>query len=76
MFSVAAHEFLYLRVQRPSLEDVSNAPQSPAARNILRLIERLASIRALGLDRARADMIPASVACRDMVGRVWLVPLA
>src|SRR3546814_1008494 len=37
-----------------------NAPQSPAARNILRLIERLASIRALGLDRARADMIPAS----------------
>src|SRR3546814_10883276 len=26
-----------------------NAPQSPAARNILRLIERLASIRALGL---------------------------
>jgi hypothetical protein len=36
-----------------------NAPQSPAARNILRLIERLAYIRALGLDRARADMIPA-----------------
>jgi hypothetical protein len=33
--------------------------QSPAARNILRLIERLAYIRALGLDRARADMIPA-----------------
>lgn len=31
----------------------------PAARNILRLIERLAYIRALGLDRARADMIPA-----------------
>ncbi len=28
-----------------------NAPQSPAARNILRLIERLAYIRALDLDR-------------------------
>src|SRR3546814_192730 len=36
-----------------------NAPQSPAARNILRLIERLTHIRALDLDRARADMIPA-----------------
>jgi hypothetical protein len=37
-----------------------NAPQSPAAAaHILRLIERLAYIRALGLDRARADMIPA-----------------
>src|SRR3546814_1937183 len=33
-----------------------NAPQSPAARTILRLIERLAYVRALGLDRARADM--------------------
>src|SRR3546814_14540526 len=37
-----------------------NASQSPAARNILRLIERLAYVRALGLDRGRADMIPAS----------------
>src|SRR3546814_14114472 len=36
-----------------------NAPQPPAARNILRLIERLTPIRALDLDRARADMIPA-----------------
>src|SRR3546814_21176604 len=36
-----------------------NAPQSPAARNILRLIERLAYIPALGLDRARADMLPS-----------------
>src|SRR3546814_3166010 len=30
-----------------------------SARNILRLIERLTHIRALDLDRARADMIPA-----------------
>src|SRR3546814_11843804 len=37
-----------------------NAPQSPAARNILRLIERLAHVRALGLAPGRADMIPAS----------------
>src|SRR3546814_14322175 len=37
-----------------------NASQSPAARNILRLIERPAYVRALGLDRGRADMIPAS----------------
>src|SRR3546814_14252854 len=36
-----------------------NAPQSPAARNILRLIERLTHIRALDLYRARADIIPA-----------------
>src|SRR3546814_2208521 len=36
-----------------------NAPQSPAARTILSLIERLAYVRALGLDRARADLIPA-----------------
>lgn len=36
-----------------------NAPQSPAPRNILRLLERLEHVRTLGLDRARAAMIPA-----------------
>src|SRR3546814_16000005 len=36
-----------------------NAPQSPAARTILRLIERLAYVRALALARARAHIIPA-----------------
>lgn len=36
-----------------------NAPQSPAPRNILRLLERLDHVRALGLDPARATMIPA-----------------
>src|SRR3546814_9507806 len=36
-----------------------NAPQSPAASNILRLIERLTHIRALEPHRARPDMTPA-----------------
>src|SRR3546814_14636819 len=36
-----------------------NAPQSPPARNILRLLERLASIHALGLDSTRDDITPA-----------------
>src|SRR3546814_19617988 len=36
-----------------------NAPQSPAARNILRLLARLTHIRALYHDRARSDLIPA-----------------
>ena len=36
-----------------------NAPQSPAARNILRLLERLDHVRTLGLDSALAGMIPS-----------------
>jgi TnpA family transposase len=37
-----------------------NAPQSPAPRNILRLLERLDHVRNLGLDLARAAMIPSA----------------
>nr|ART36135.1 B176 [uncultured bacterium] len=37
-----------------------NAPQSPAARNILRLLERLDHVRMLGHDPARATMIPSA----------------
>ncbi|WP_339454466.1 DUF4158 domain-containing protein, partial [Pseudomonas sp. EA_5y_Pfl2_R50] len=37
-----------------------NAPQSPAARNILRLLERLDHVRTLGLDPSRAAMIPSA----------------
>ena len=37
-----------------------NAPQSPAARNILRLLERLDHVRMLGIDPARAAMIPSA----------------
>ena len=37
-----------------------NAPQSPAARNILRLLERLDHVRTLGLDQSRAAMIPSA----------------
>jgi hypothetical protein len=34
--------------------------QSPAARNILRLLERLDHVRKLGLDPSRAAMIPSA----------------
>ncbi|WP_257011064.1 Tn3 family transposase [Sphingobium yanoikuyae] len=37
-----------------------NAPQSPAPRNILRLLERLDHVRTVGLDPARAAMIPSA----------------
>lgn len=37
-----------------------NAPQSPAPRNILRLLERLDHVRTLGIDSARAAMIPSA----------------
>lgn len=37
-----------------------NAPQSPAPRNILRLLERLDHVRSLGLAPARAGMIPSA----------------
>ncbi len=37
-----------------------NAPQSPAPRNVLRLLERLDHVRSLGLDSARASMIPSA----------------
>lgn len=37
-----------------------NAPQSPAARNILRLLARLDPVRTPGLDPARAAMFPSA----------------
>ncbi|MDE0947960.1 MAG: DUF4158 domain-containing protein, partial [Sphingobium sp.] len=37
-----------------------NAPQSPAPRSILRLLERLDHVRTLDLDPARATMIPSA----------------
>jgi TnpA family transposase len=37
-----------------------NAPQSPAPRNILRVLERLDHVRTLAIDSARAAMIPAA----------------
>ena len=45
-----------------------NAPQSPAPRNILRLLERLDHVRTLGLDPARAAMIPLATFDRQ-IGR-------
>ena len=40
---------------------LQNASRSPAARNILRMIERLQVIRALALDRRLAERVPALV---------------
>ena len=41
-----------------------NAPQSPAVNNVGRLLDRLAHVRTLGLDRARAAALPAPVFTR------------
>jgi TnpA family transposase len=38
-----------------------NAPQSPAPKNVPRLIDRLQHARALGIDRARAATLPSAV---------------
>lgn len=38
-----------------------NAPQSPAPKNVPRLIERVRHVRAIGIDRARAGAVPAAV---------------
>src|SRR3546814_3795017 len=43
------------------------APHSPAPRNILRLLDRLDHVRTVGLDPARAAMIPS--ATFDKIGR-------
>jgi hypothetical protein len=51
-----------------------NAPQSPAARNILRLLERLDHVRTLGLDPARAAMIPSATFDRIADEAVRITP--
>lgn len=38
-----------------------NAPQSPAPRNILKLIDRVEHVRATGVDRTRAEALPGQV---------------
>jgi TnpA family transposase len=38
-----------------------NAPQSPAAKNVPKLIDRLQHVRALGIDRSRAGTLPPAV---------------
>ncbi|MBP6797727.1 MAG: Tn3 family transposase [Luteimonas sp.] len=38
-----------------------NAPQSPAPKNVPKLIERLHHVRALGIDRTRAGVLPSPV---------------
>ena len=44
-----------------SLGWLRNAPQSPAPRNVPRLLDRLERVRAIGLDRARAGALPLPV---------------
>ncbi|MBV8506475.1 MAG: DUF4158 domain-containing protein [Alphaproteobacteria bacterium] len=38
-----------------------NAPQSPAPKNVAKLVERVRHVRAVGLDRSRAAALPAPV---------------
>ena len=54
------------------------APQSPAPKNVLRLIERLRHVRALGIDRACAGALPAPAFERlaDEAARVAVQHLA
>ena len=54
------------------------APQSPAPKNMLKLIERLRHVRALGIDRTRADALPPPMFERlaDEAARVAVQHLA
>lgn len=38
-----------------------NAPQSPAPRSVTKLIDRVEHVRAIGIDRTRADTLPGQV---------------
>ncbi|NEU14985.1 Tn3 family transposase [Methylobacterium sp. BTF04] len=55
-----------------------NAPQSPAAKNVPRLLDRLDHVRALGMDRARAGTLPLPVFERlsDEANRIAVQHLA
>ena len=55
-----------------------NAPQLPAVNNVGRLLDRLAHVRTLGLDRARAAALPAPVFTRlaDEAARIAAQHLA
>ena len=54
------------------------APQSPAPKNVLKLIERLRHVRAIGIDRARTTALPAPAFERlaDEAARVAVQHLA
>jgi TnpA family transposase len=49
-----------------------NAPQSPAVRNIGKLLDRLQHIRSLGIDRARAAALPTAAFERLADEAAWL----
>lgn len=55
-----------------------NAPQSPAVSNVGRLLDRLAHVRSLGIDRTRATALPAPVFTRlaDEAARIAAQHLA